>query len=239
MDKNKRKRIEKLVYDVFTALDPTGANTARYQDMLGKMKDAEFDKFIKELLSNENNYLILDMADYERDLKMEHVEAAAKVLGIPLYEYIAMPHVNEDIENPVVSKFPVPVMYLHMKRMQQMVNKKNSTSIESSKRNMLTGQVTGEDKNSRSSDMENLNLVAINANETLKELLGPRADDNVMKNEMLQQIALTGNVTLSNMTNDLENKTALNTLNVFFTGMGFRTDLITKDGSFPGMNKRK
>ena len=104
---------------------------------------------------------------------------------------------------------------------------------------MLTGQVTGEDKNSRSSDMENLNLVAINANETLKELLGPRADDNVMKNEMLQQIALTGNVTLSNMTNDLENKTALNTLNVFFTGMGFRTDLITKDGSFPGMNKRK
>ena len=239
MDKNKRKRIEKLVYDVFTALDPTGANTARYQDMLGKMKDAEFDKFIKELLSNENNYLILDMADYERDLKMENVEAAAKVLGIPLYEYIVKPHVNGDIENPVVSKFPVPVMYLHMKRMQQMVNKKNSTSIESSKRNMLTGQVTGEDKNSRSSDMENLNLVAINANETLKELLGPRADDNVMKNEMLQQIALTGNVTLSNMTNDLENKTALNTLNVFFTGMGFRTDLITKDGSFPGMNKRK
>lgn len=239
MDKNKRKKIEKLVYDVFTALDPTGANTAKYQDMFGKMKDAEFDKFIKELLGNENHYLILDMADYERDLKMENVEEAAKVLNIPLYEYIVMPHVNGDKDNPVVSKFPVPVMYLHMKRMQQMVNKKNSTSIESSKRNMLTGQVTGEDKNSRSSDMENLNLVAINANETLKELLGPRADDNVMKNEMLQQIALTGNVTLSSMTNDLENKTALNTLNVFLTGMGFRSDLITKDGSFPGMNKKR
>lgn len=239
MDKNKRKKIEKLVYDVFSALDPTGANTERYQDMFGKMKDVEFDKFIKELLSNEDNYLILDIADYERDMRMENVEAAAKVLDIPLYEYIVMPHVNGDKENPVVSKFPVPVMYLHMKRMQQMVNKKNSTSIESSKRNMLTGQVTGEDKNSRSSDMENLNLVAINADNTLKELLGPRADDNVMKNEMLQQIALTGNVTLSNMTNDLENKTALNTLNVFFTGMGFRTDLITRDGSFPGMNKKK
>ena len=239
MDKNKRKKIEKLVYDVFTALDPSGANTARYQDLLGKMKDNEFDKFIKELLSNENNYLILDMADYERDLTMDNVEAAAKVLNIPLYEHIVMPHVNGDKEHPVVSKYPVPVMYLHMKRMQQMVNKKNSTSIESSKRNMLTGQVTGEDKNSRSSDMENLNLVAINADNTLRELLGPRADDNVMKNEMLQQIALTGNVTLSNMTNDLENKTALNTLNVFFTGMGFRTDLITKDGSFPGMKKKK
>lgn len=239
MDKNKRKKIEKLVYDVFTALDPSGTNTERYQQLLGQMKDSEFDKFIKELLSNENNYLILDMADYERDLKMENVEAAAKVLNIPLYEYIVMPHINGDKENPVVSKFPVPVMYLHMKRMQQMLNKKNSTSIESSKRNMLTGQVTGEDKNSRSSDMENLNLVAINADNTLRELLGPRADDNVMKNEMLQQIALTGNVTLSNMTNDLENKTALNTLNVFLTGMGFRTDLITKDGSFPGMNKKK
>lgn len=225
----KRKKMEKMIYDTFNALDPTKANTERYQQMFAKMSDSQFDSFFKELFSNENNYLILDIVDYERSLNMDKVNAAAKVLNIPLYEKLNMPYLDMDTENPIQSMYEVPVGYLHIKRMQQMLNKKNSSSTETTSRNMLTGQVTAHDKNARSSDMENFNLVVLDGSKPLmQELMGPRGDDMVMMNEMLQQISLNGYASLDKMTNKPENKTALNTIDVFFMGVGLKTDLVTK-----------
>lgn len=225
----KRKKMEKLIYDTFSALDPTKANTEKYQQMFSKMSNVQFDDFFKKLFSNEDNYLILDIADYERNLDMDKVNAAAKLLKVPLYEKINMPYLDNNKENPIQSMYEVPVGYLHIKRMQQMLNKKNSSSTETTSRNMLTGQVTAHDKNARSSDMENFNLVVLDGSKPLmQELMGPRGDDMVMMNEMLQQIAVNGYASLDKMTNKLENKTALNTIDVFFMGVGLKTDLVTK-----------
>lgn len=225
----KRKKMEKLIYDTFSALDPTKANTEKYQQMFSKMSNVQFDEFFKKLFSSEDNYLILDIADYERNLDMDKVNAAANLLKIPLYEKINMPYLDNNKENPIQSMYEVPVGYLHIKRMQQMLNKKNSSSTETTSRNMLTGQVTAHDKNARSSDMENFNLVVLDGSKPLmQELMGPRGDDMVMMNEMLQQIAVNGYASLDKMTNKLENKTALNTIDVFFMGVGLKTDLVTK-----------
>jgi hypothetical protein len=71
--KNKRKEMEKLIYDVFNALDDTGTNSAKYKAFFGKMSDAQFDSFFKNFFKNENLYLILDVVDYERDIRIEHV----------------------------------------------------------------------------------------------------------------------------------------------------------------------
>lgn len=230
----KKKKMTDLIYKVFGSLDPSGQNTEKYKNMFESMSLNQFDAFCKKLFSNKNNYLILDIADYERHLKMEHIKKAAKVLNIPLFEKMALPYENMDTENPVITKYPVPVGYMHLKRMQQMLNKKNSTSTEASSRNMLSGQVSGHDKNSRSSDMENYNLCVLDGlDNVMKEFLGPRADDLVMQNEMEQQIATNGVVSIKSMTNDVKNKTALNTLNVFMLGMGLQTDLVTKNMILP------
>jgi hypothetical protein len=63
---------------------------------------------------------------------------------------------------------------------------------------------------------------------TMKELNSARADDTVMKQEMLRDIALNGSVRLSDLTDDIGNKTALNATDVYFLGMGLKTDLVTK-----------
>ena len=68
---------------------------------------------------------------------------------------------------------------------------------------------------------------------TLKELNGPRADDLVAKKEMLQSIATKGYVQLGELTDKLENKTTLNTINTYFLGMGLHTDLVTKGLQLP------
>jgi hypothetical protein len=119
-------------------------------------------------------------------------------------------------------------MYIHLKRMQQMLFKKNSQSTDISMRSSTSGQVTGADKNTRESDNENYSLVSLGVDSCMREFLGPRADDMVAKSEMYSAIASKGYVSLNDLTNNVDNKTTLNTLDVYFIGCGLKSDLITK-----------
>ena len=224
----KRKQMEKLVYDTFDALDKTKSNTKKYKAMFSAMSDTQFDKFFKNLFSDPNLYLILNICDYEIDLTMKDIEAAAKVLDIPLYEKVAFPHYTMNKDQVVVSKEAVPVGYCHVKRTQQTVAKKNGLSTSIDTRSSLTGQVTGNDKNGRESDLENSMLVSLGMTEVLKELNGPRADDPVMKQQMYTAINNDGFVRLEDLESDVANKVTLNTVNTFLLGMGINSDLVTK-----------
>jgi len=233
MTPKKRKEMEDLIYTVFSALDPSETNTNKYKQMFGSMSDQQFDKFFKNLFSNEDLYLILDIVNYERDLTIEQIEKAANILGIPLMEKVAMPFVNEDKNNPVVTKYTVPVGYLHLKRMQQILSKKNSTSTEISSRSALTGQVVAKDKNARESDQETFSLVTLGAENSLRELLGGRADDLTMKTEMYSEISKKGYVSIDELTNNVNNKTTLNTIDTYLIGCGIKSDLVTKTLALP------
>lgn len=112
--------------------------------------------------------------------------------------------------------------------MQQLLSKKNTTSTNISNRSAITGQVINQDKNARESDLENFALVTLNADNCLKELNGPRADDLEMKTHMLNEIAKKGYVSLEELPSRLSNKTTLNTLSVYMYGMGIDSDLVTE-----------
>lgn len=224
----KRKEMEALIYSVFDALDPSGTNTDKYKSMFKGMNDSQFDTFFKNLFANEDLYLILDIVDYERSVKIEQVEKAAKILGVPLMEKVAMPFINGDKDRPTLTKREVPVGYLHLKRMQQILSKKNSTSTDISSRSAKTGQVINKDKNARESDQETSALITTGSINTLKELLGGRADDMTMKQEMYAEISRKGYVSLNELTDNINNKTTLNTLDAMLISMGIKSDLVTK-----------
>ena len=111
--------------------------------------------------------------------------------------------------------------------------KKNGLSTTSDKRSAITGQVTAESKNGRESDLENSMLIALGMDAVIRELDGPRADDPVMKNQMLNDINTNGYTKLSDMISDPKNKTTLNTVNVYLLGMGLSSDLVTKGYILP------
>ena len=223
----KRKKMEDLIYKFFDAIDKSGTNTKKYKELFKPMTNAQFDKWFKDFFADENAYLILDICEFENSVTLDDVEKAAKVLGIPLFEDVYMPHLTMDKHHVVCTKEPVPVGYLNIKRTQQTVSKKNGLSTEISKRSALTNQVTGTDKNGRQSDLENSMLVSLGMENTLRELNGPRADDMTMKQQMLQDIAVNGFVRLQDLESDVENKTTLNTVNVYLLGMGLNSDLVT------------
>ena len=82
-------------------------------------------------------------------------------------------------------------------------------------------------------------LTSLGMKYTLKELNGPRADDLVAKKELLQSISTKGYVQLGELTDDVENKTTLNTINTYFLGMGLHTDLVTKGLQLPYTTKNE
>lgn len=225
---SRKNTMKNLIYTFFTAFDKSGENTKKYKAIFDPMSDVQFDNFFRQFFNDDKQYLILDIVDYERSIKLEDIERAAKVLNIPLYEYVAMPWITMDKNNIITTKIKVPVGYINIKRTQQTVAKKNGVSTSIDSRSAITGQVSGADKNGRESDLENTMLVSLGLNNTLKELNSARADDLVMKQQMLKSISEKGYVSLSELDDNIENKTTLNTFNTYLLGMGLNSDLVTK-----------
>ena len=228
-----RKEIEKLIFDTFNALDPSGTNTAKYVELYGGMTDREFEAHMKDFLGNDQENFILDINEYDRTVTMERCEAAAKVLGIPLEEYVFLPHLSMDKSNVVVTKEKALVGWVNIKRTQQLLHKKNGLATSDAHVNHLTGQVTGDDKDARDSDIEATMLVSLGADHILQELHGPRADDVVMRRQMMSDIATKGYVLLEDLENLPTNKTTLNTVNAFLIAMGIKSDLVTDSYILP------
>ena len=233
MNKAKRKEMEDLIYNFFDLFDPTGRNTEYYRTKFKGMNDAEFDQYFKLLFEQDDPYLTATMVDYENPVKIENIEKAAKFLNVPLFEKVILPYASQDPNNPIITKHECLVGYLNIKRLQQMNVKKIGLSTDISDRNMITGQVSGHDKNSRNSDQETIALLTVGANVSLKELMSMRADDMVMKSEMNKKISRDGYVAMNELTDKLSNKTTLNSAAVFFIGAGLMTDLVMNDYFLP------
>lgn len=222
-----RQYIEKLIYDVFDAMDPSGSNTNKYKMIFQDMNDKDFEKFMKSFLSNNDEHFTLDIVEFEHGLDMNYCEKAAKILDIPLMEYVYMPHLTMDKKNVIVSKEKCLVGYFNVKRTQQLLHKKNGISLANEKVSGMTGQVVDKDKNARDSDIEASLLVSLGADAILRELHGPRSDDMEMKKKMNQDIANKGYTMLEDNESNPINKTTLNTVNTYLIGMMLKSDLIT------------
>lgn len=228
-----RAYIEKLIYDTFDALDPSGVNTEKNKAQFSTMSDKEFEKFMKEFLSNDQENFMLDIVEYEHGLNLTYCENAAKVLGIPLMEYVYMPHLTMDKSKCVVTKEKCLVGYINVKRTQQLLYKKNGLSTSIDKTSATTGQVVDKDKNARDSDIEASLLVSLGADKILQELHGPRSDDYTMKRKMENSIKTKGYVMLEELESDRTNKVTLNTVNTYLLCMGLMSDLISDSYLLP------
>lgn len=232
--KQKREYVMDYVCDMYDRLDPSGTNSKMFREKWGSLSDDEFSKKFEEFLHNDQQKgFYLEIVEFERDLTLENVIECAKAMNIPLWERVALPHINGSLENAVVTPEPVPVGFIHAKRMPQMALEKNAGSISINKRNAFSGQVTGDDKNGVTSNVETYSMVASGATNALRELLGPRADNMKAKNQMYNAINRDGYVSLDELPNDPEDKVAINSLDAYFTMQGFRTNLVYKDGSIP------
>lgn len=214
--------------ELFNIIDPSGANAKYYHDKWDSVSDAEFDKWIMWLGEDDfaNNFY-WEIDEYDRPMKMELIFKAMKKYDIPIFEKCCIPHINNSGEDVIVTPDPVPVGYIHIKRLPQTVHDKNTGSTSISKRSALTNQVTGQDKNARITNVETYALKAYGANHSLKELMGFRADDEAAKTQAYNAIAENGVVRLADLESGPEDKVAVNTLDTYYTAAGMKTNLVS------------
>ena len=232
--KEKRNYVMDYLCSMYDILDPSGTNTKMLKEKYDKMSDEQFSKEMESFLFDDKiKGFYLEIVEFERDVSLENIMKCAEMMHVPLFEQVALPHINGSTDSAIVTPEPVPVGYIHGKRMQQTLLKKNSGSIHIQKRNPKTNLVIGEDKNATNSNVETYSMVASGAKYGLRELMGPRADNAVAKNEMYSAINRDGFVSLEELSNNQEDKAALNSLDVYFTMQGLRTNLVYPNEEIP------
>lgn len=108
--KEKRKKIEEMIYEVMKRMDKSGYNAEKYKKYFSSMDDKKFTSFMNKFLNDDSENFYIEMTPFEKNKEplIEDIESAAKYLNIPLDEYIYLPFSNPDGE-PLRTKYPVPV----------------------------------------------------------------------------------------------------------------------------------
>ena len=228
-----RKKYEENIYKLMDDIDPSGFNADTYRIAFSKMSDKQFIDLMKKYIEQDDLNLFIDINQLEKkqsdNMTLEKIKAIADRWKISLFEYVFMPFRNPK-GIPMCTLTKVPIIYCPIRRFfQQMLQHKNSISNSSDHINPLTGQVVQEDKTASTTNVQTYALAATNQNNALKEFLGPRADDQVSKQQMLNTIVSTGDVRLSDLDIQTHNKQAVNTTEVFCKAAGLEVQFSGND----------
>ena len=220
-----RAACEELVYKTFSAIDPSGANTQYYQQLFSNMSDQEFYKLISGRLPFRYH-----VAPFDNEPKMPDIFNAFKVLNKPLMEKVKLPYLAKDSQgNPIESKECL-VGYLNIKRLKQMLTKKNNTAMEIAKREMkLTGRLQGADKGGLESNKEFEGAMALGLENTTAEYARVKAASMKAKAEAYNTVNVKGEVSFNDIDTEKTDSIAKNAMNVYLIGANLHSNLIDED----------
>lgn len=228
--KTKRSNIEKFLYELLAIMDPSKVNMNKYKALFAKMSDQQFSDWMTKFLADEKSNIRVDIEEFGNDnrkLKFENVEKAAEYVGVPLFEYVYVPHVSSDPNHPVRSREKVLVGYLNIKRPQQLVTKKTGYTLSDTDRDEFSGSATGESRGGTTTGIENELLAGVGADKIISELLGVRGDNVKEYDNMLESITETGSVKLEDIKTSKFDKPTLLKTDIMFMCMGLKTDIVS------------
>lgn len=229
-----RKEMEAVIYKFFDTLDKTKSNSEKYKEIFSKMNNKQFTEFI----SADFPYRFY-VKPFEVEPTIKDIEKALKVVDAPLFERVNLPYLYKNEKGKPVQSKPCLVLYVHIKKMQQFITKKNAMSTNIEKRNMKSGVLIFDDKNSKETDREMESLVINNLDYTMKELSRHRADSMDAKGSMYNQISTLGTAKLADAPVDKDDSLSKNLLNTYLLGAHIQSNLLNEGYYLPYTLKNK
>ena len=242
---DKRKRIQDKIFEVIKLLDDkNGYNLKVYKEMFEVMTDEEFGNFCNwcndpDDLDQLDHTIFIQALPFEEP-SLQNILKALKVLNVPDEEYVTY-DLNGSGER-IRSRYPIPVGYVHIRRMEQLLSKKNRYTLDNDERSIKTDQVSNDSKVAAFSDVDASALITQGADDIFKEFYGARSSNEAVRNKLYKTIALNGYVTLDEIadeTDSSDSKNALNTLDTYLISGGIRTDLRTDSLKLPYTIKKE
>ena len=235
--KEQREKAENMIYNVLDSIDETKTNSDYYRAIFNKMTDDEFYQFFKtRRLPIRFHYEI-----FKIEPTMDKVYKAFGYLtnGATLTEKVNMAHIYRNKEGIPVKSKECLVIYIHVKRMKQIVTDKTHVALNTEKRDMKTGLLSGHDKGARESDREFEAAAAFGLDYMMDEFARPRADSLKAAAEMNSVILMKGNVSDKDITVAKSDNLAKNMVNVYLIGAGIHSNLIDTDYMTPYTARNK
>lgn len=222
-----RLKAERLIYEVMDILDKSGRNTDFWKEEFSKMSDAQFKTYIS------NDFPFYFQTGAFKEPSMKQIVQALDKINVPLLERLYMPYKYKDKNGRPMKTKECLVVYLPIKRMKQLLTKKNGMSISTKTRDMKTGLLTGIDKNGKESDREFESLAICGLNNSIKEFSRSRADSMNDKSVMNNTINNLGQVYLKDLPDDPTDSLSKNLLSTYFIGAQLYTNLVNEDYMTP------
>lgn len=233
--KKARAKCEKLIYDCMNKLDSTGQNTEWYKKKFAKMSDSEFKKFF-----DQDFPLKFQTKVFEVEPKIEDIISVLEnILHVPVNEELNMPFIYRNKEGVPVKSKPALVVYLPLKRLKQMVQKKQGFSVDIAKRDYRTGLLIDTDKNGNSTDREFESMVVYGMDETIHELSTYRADAMNAKSKFYSDINTKGMVYQRDIEVEDDDSIARNLISAYLLGCHINSNLVNQDLFLPRTLKKK
>lgn len=231
-----RQEAETLIYKVMDAADKTKTNSDYYRKLFANMSDDDFLNFCKRRLPFRFHQEL-----FKVEPKMYDITEAFKILNKPLMEKVKLPYIYINKDGEPVETQECLVIYIHLKRMKQMLTKKNSTAINIEKRDMKTGLLTGEDKGGKETDREFESLAIMGLDYTMDEFARPKADAMSAITQMSNAIMSQGYVSEKDLNIPKDDSLAKNLLNAYLIGAHIHSNLVDVDYMTPHTvaNKQK
>ncbi len=221
----KRRRFQDRTIMLMNQLDKSGKNSTVWKNIFSMMDDKAFLIFMNSLKNDKNRTLFFELNndtinDKSANPDMERIVEVAKKNNIKLNKHVVFPHRSEDPSKPQITAYPVPVLYITVRRLQQILSKKNSITSDNDVRNLITGTATGASKSSSVGDVQIASLATKNMYDAITEFQGPRADDEISKAEMLHLISSTGGCSLKDLNIKTSNKQSISTAEIYLKAAG-------------------
>lgn len=232
--KEQRDKAEALIYKVLDTVDKSKTNSDYYRKIFANMTDEDFLKFCKRRLPFRFHQELFTI-----EPKMHEIFDAFKVLGKPLLERVKLPYVYTNQDGVPVESQEALVIYIHMKRMKQMLTKKNNTAMNIEKRDMKTGLLVGEDKGGKETGREFESLAVMGLEYTMDEFARPKADAMSAMSQMANTIMSKGFVSMDDLQIAKDDSLGKNMLNVYLIGAHIHSNLVDIDYYTPYTARNK
>ena len=223
-----RQQAEELIYKIYDILDDSKTNSDYYKKIFANMSDEDFYKFCQRRLPFRFHNQVFNI-----EPEMPDIIDAFKYLNKPLLEKVKLPYIYKNANGEPVESQECLVIYIHLKRMKQMLTKKNHLGLYTDNRDMKTGRLVGEDKGGGETDKEFESLATMELDFTMDEFARPKADAMDAMNQMSQAILTKGYVSVNDINVAKDDSLGKNLLNVYFLGAHIYTNLINIDYMTP------
>ena len=230
----KREEVESLIYKVYDTVDPSHTNSDYYREIFVKMNNNQFYHFMEKRLPFRFHQEI-----FKIEPTMEQNVKALKLINVPLLEKLILPYIYKNDDGEPVNSKECMVIYIHLKRMKQMLSKKNNASMHVGNRDMRTGLLQQGDKAAKETDREFESLASYGLDYTMDEFRTIKADSLKASTQAVSTILDKGSLSEKDYVVKRNDSLSRNMLNTYLIGANIHSNLIDEEYMTPYTAKNK